>query len=44
MDDFKRELLTGRFDVVLADYHLPGFTGLDAWDLVRSSCRSTSRL
>ncbi|WP_300652525.1 ATP-binding protein [Hydrogenophaga sp.] len=35
MDDFKRELLSDRFDVVLADYHLPGFTGLDAWDLVR---------
>ena len=35
MDDFKRELLSDRFDVVLADYHLPGFTGMDAWDLVR---------
>ncbi len=35
IDDFKRELLTGHFDVVLADYHLPGFTGMDAWDVVR---------
>jgi len=35
MDDFRRELLGGRFDVVLADYHLPGFTGMDAWDVVR---------
>jgi signal transduction histidine kinase len=35
MDDFRRELLGGRFDVVLADYHLPGFTGMDAWDLVQ---------
>jgi two-component system, NarL family, sensor histidine kinase UhpB len=35
LEDLKRELLTGRFDVVLADYHLPGFTGMDAWDVVR---------
>ncbi len=35
MDDFRRELLSGRFDVVLADYHLPGFTGMDAWDVVQ---------
>ncbi len=35
LDDFRRELLSGRFDVVLADYHLPGFTGMDAWDVVR---------
>ncbi|HEY9095734.1 MAG TPA: response regulator [Hydrogenophaga sp.] len=31
MGDFKRELATGNYDLVLADYHLPGFTGLDAW-------------
>jgi two-component system, NarL family, sensor histidine kinase UhpB len=31
MPDFKRELATGNYDLVLADYHLPGFTGLDAW-------------
>jgi two-component system, NarL family, sensor histidine kinase UhpB len=35
LEDLQRELLTGRFDVVLADYHLPGFTGMDAWDVVR---------
>lgn len=23
------------FDLILADYHLPGFTALDAWELVR---------
>lgn len=34
MDDFERELMAHRHDIVLADYHLPGFTGLDAWDLV----------
>lgn len=33
LEDFRRELLTDRFDVVLADYHLPGFTGLDAWEV-----------
>ncbi len=35
LDDFRQELISGRFDVVLADYHLPGFTGMDAWDVVR---------
>ncbi|UJW81299.1 hybrid sensor histidine kinase/response regulator [Hydrogenophaga sp. SL48] len=35
MDDFLRELDSGVHDFVLADYHLPGFTGLDAWELVR---------
>jgi len=33
--DFLRELDSGAHDFVLADYHLPGFTGLDAWELVR---------
>ena len=32
VDDFRRELQTAHYDVVLADYHLPGFTGMDAWD------------
>lgn len=31
MDDFLRELCSDAYDLVLADYHLPGFTGLDAW-------------
>lgn len=25
-----------KFDLILADYHLPGFTALDAWELVRA--------
>lgn len=33
MDDLRTQLETGGFDILLADYHLPGFTGLDAWDL-----------
>ncbi|HEX5737284.1 MAG TPA: response regulator [Hydrogenophaga sp.] len=32
LEDFLRELTSGSYDIVLADYHLPGFTGLDAWD------------
>ncbi|MBL8386728.1 MAG: response regulator [Hydrogenophaga sp.] len=32
LDDFGREVTSGRYDIVLADYHLPGFSGLDAWD------------
>lgn len=35
LPDFERELDHGHHDIVLADYHLPGFTGLDAWELVR---------
>jgi len=30
--DFQRELASGLHDIVLADYHLPGFTGMDAWE------------
>lgn len=37
MPDFQRELATGAYDLVLADYHLPGFSGLDAWDHVKGS-------
>ena len=37
LEDFKRELVSGRHDVVVADYHLPGFNGLDAWALMRES-------
>ncbi|WP_310566787.1 sensor histidine kinase [Hydrogenophaga sp.] len=37
LEDFQRELEARTHDVVLADYHLPGFNGLDAWELVRHS-------
>lgn len=33
LDAFSAALDTSRFDVVLADYHLPGFTAMDAWQL-----------
>ncbi len=32
LDDFDREIESGAYDIVLADYHLPGFTGIDAWE------------
>jgi signal transduction histidine kinase len=35
MEDFRIQLQSHPFDVVLADYHLPGFTGMDAWEVAR---------
>ena len=35
MEDFQRELNDHRYDLILADYHLPGFSGVDAWKIVR---------
>ncbi|HET9734191.1 MAG TPA: PAS domain S-box protein [Burkholderiales bacterium] len=32
---FERAFLAGRFDIVIADYHLHGYTGLDALAVVR---------
>lgn len=32
LDAFTEALAKGRFDAILADYHLPGFTALDAWE------------
>lgn len=37
MDDFTRELAEGAYDIVLADYHLPGFTGMDAWQVAHAT-------
>lgn len=39
LPDFRRELAQGRYDLVLADYHLPGFTGMDAWHVMREMPR-----
>ena len=36
LEDFQRELEAGGYDIVLADYHLPGFTGMDGWQLSRT--------
>jgi signal transduction histidine kinase len=35
--DFAQKLAAQSFDVILADYRLPGFTALDAWALLQSS-------
>lgn len=37
-EEFLRELGSGAYDVVLADYSLPDFDGLSALDLVRERC------
>lgn len=37
-DDFMREIASGNYDVVLADYSLPDFDGLAALDVVRERC------
>ncbi len=34
-EDFERLYAAGRYDIVLADYNLPGYTGLDALSRVR---------
>jgi two-component system, NarL family, sensor histidine kinase UhpB len=39
--DFSQQLAQQPFDIVLADYRLPGFTALDAWGLLQAS---TARL
>ena len=35
--DFSQQLSQHRFDIVLADYRLPGFTALDAWNILQAS-------
>ncbi len=41
MAEFQEAIEGGAFDVVLADYHLPGFTGLDAWEVAREKLPDT---
>lgn len=36
LEDFERELEEGRMDAILADYHLAGFSGMDAWELMKA--------
>ncbi len=35
--DFAQQLAQHPFDIILADYRLPGFTALDAWALLKAS-------
>ena len=34
LEEFARQVQTDSFDVILADYRLPGFTALDAWQVL----------
>lgn len=36
LEDFDARLLSSNFDVILADYRLPGFTAMDAWERAKS--------
>lgn len=36
LEDFQVKIKATKFDIILADYHLPGFTALDAWELLQS--------
>lgn len=37
LSDFSKALAEHTFDVIVADYRLPGFTALDAWNQLQSS-------
>jgi signal transduction histidine kinase len=37
LDDFSQQLHQQHFDIILADYRLPGFTALDAWAVLQGS-------
>jgi signal transduction histidine kinase len=39
--DFAQAVQSSSFDVILADYRLPGFTALDAWNALQSLPRHT---
>ena len=36
LDDFQRKIREVEFDVILADYRLPGFTALEAWEVLQN--------
>ena len=37
LQGFQQALMAGNYDLVLADYHLPGFTALEAWQTMQWS-------
>jgi signal transduction histidine kinase len=39
LDEFGRRVKEFEFDVILADYRLPGFTALDAWHILQQQTR-----
>ena len=40
LQDFTTEVSTKVFDAVIADYYLPGFTALDAWQALQQQARA----
>ena len=36
LEEFELQVQTRHFDVILADYRLPGFTALDAWQIIQN--------
>jgi len=38
---FKKQLEAGTFDVIISDYHLPKFTGLEALAMAKKQCPHT---
>src|SRR5664280_2033650 len=39
LEEFGRRVQTFSFDVILADYRLPGFTALDAWHILQQQAQ-----
>lgn len=39
LEDFQSHIEQGRVDAVLADYHLAGFSGMEAWEWLRQAQR-----
>ena len=37
LEDFQRMVREDDFDVILADYHLPGFTAQEAWEVLQNA-------
>jgi two-component system, NarL family, sensor histidine kinase UhpB len=37
LEDFQQVLATRKVDAILADYHLGGFSGMDAWEWVKAT-------
>ncbi|HEX5397969.1 MAG TPA: PAS domain S-box protein, partial [Verrucomicrobiae bacterium] len=40
-DSFKRQIESETYDVIISDYHLPFFTGLEAMQMARTQCPQT---
>ena len=38
---FEQQLTSSQFDVIISDYHLPSFTGLEAMEMAKKQCPQT---